>query len=129
MESQTSLPIQRLTAMNPEVPRYPERRPDALPASGASFEASLSESIIDVYERPADNISVPDERRGVDRRICSNRRCSFSPSSPVPLGATIINAASYSAEQPANRVFQAKNIKPASFSSAQNEGSLIDTWA
>jgi len=129
MESQTSLPIQRLTAMNPEVPRYPERRPDALPASAASFEASLSESIIDVYERPADNISVPDERRGIDRRICSNRRRSLSPSSPVPSGATIINAASYSAEQPANRASQVKNIIPASFSSAQNKGSLIDTWA
>jgi len=129
MERQTSLPIQRPTAVNPEVPRHPERRPDTLPASGASFEASLSESIIDVYERPADNISVPDERRGGDRRICSNRRRYFSPSSPVPSGAAISNAALYSAEQPANRASQAKNIIPASFSSAQNKGSLIDTWA
>ncbi|MEN6330935.1 MAG: hypothetical protein ABFD57_02985 [Smithella sp.] len=129
MESQSSLPIQKLTVVNPEVPRRLEKNQDSSEASGASFKTSLSESIIDVYERSDNKIAVPDERKGVDRRVCSNRRHSSSPSFPLPSGTTVINIAPYSSEQQTNRISPAKNTMPASFSPSQEKGSMIDIWA
>lgn len=129
MESQSSLPVQKLTAVNPEVPRRFDKNQDSSAASGASFKISLSESIIDVYERSDNKIAVPDERKGIDRRVCSNRRRSSSPSISLTSGAAVITNAPYPSQQQSYRLSAAKNTIPASFSPSQKKGGMIDIWA
>ncbi|MEN6374319.1 MAG: hypothetical protein ABFD75_05970 [Smithella sp.] len=129
MESQSSLQIHNLNGVYPETSRRFDKNPDSSTASGTSFKTSLSESaVVDVYQRSDFNVAVPDERRGVDRRVRSDRRHSSSPSVLLQSNIAVTNVGKLSPYQKTNRVVNTHNTMPASFSPPQEKGSLIDVW-
>jgi hypothetical protein len=126
MESQTFLPIQYHTVSKPEISRGLENKPDT--SVNTSFQISLNESIIDVYERSNVNVAVPDERKGVDRRVHSNRRHSSPESVPLQSGKTVADVDTYSAKQKTNQAYNTEKTMPAFFSPSLEKGSLLDIW-
>lgn len=128
MESQTSLPIQYRTVSKPDISRGLEKKPDTSATSHTSFQISLNESIIDVYERSNVNVAVPDERKGVDRRVHSNRRHSSPESVPLQSGKTVADVDTYSAKQKTNQAYNTEKTMPAFFSPSLEKGSLLDIW-
>lgn len=132
MESQSSLQILNLNGVNPDTYRRFDKNPDPSATSSTSFKTSLSESaVVDIYQRSDFNVAVPDERRGGDRRVRSDRRHSSLPSPSVLLQSdiTITNVGKLSPYQKTNRVLNTQNTMPASFSPSREKGSLIDVWA
>jgi hypothetical protein len=125
MTSQSSVPIQYYNGSKSEISRGSEKSLSNSTTSGTSFQTSLNESIIDVYERSEVNAAVPDERTGVDRRTSSPRRQS---SSSAPLQSTDVGV--YSTRQKTNQTFnKAEKTTPVFFSPSQKKGSLLDIWA
>jgi len=130
MESQTSLPIQYRNGSKSEISRGSDKNPDSPATSRTSFQTSLNESIIDVYERSEVNAAVPDERTGTDRRTSPTRRRSSSESAPLASGKKATDVASYTIEQKINQTYNKTEIAtPAFFSPSQKKGSLLDIWA
>ncbi len=132
MESQSSIQINILNSVNPETSRRFDKNHDSSATSGTSFKTSLSESaVVDVYQRSGSdfNVAVPDERRGGDRRVSSNRRRSSSPSVLLQSNMAVTNVGQHSPYQKTNRVLNTQNTMPASFSPSQEKGSLVDVWA
>jgi hypothetical protein len=130
MKSQAPLPIQYISGSKPEITRGLGKNPDSPATSRTSFQTSLNESIIDVYERSEVNVAVPDERTGVDRRTSSTRRHSSSESAALQSGKNATDVGIYSTEQKINHTYnKTEQTRPAFFSPSPKKGSLIDTWA
>jgi len=137
MTSQSSLPIQYSTGSRSDIPRGIEKKPDSLGAtqeaaatSRTSFQTQLNENIINAYERSKDDVVVPDERTGVDRRRSANRRQSSLESVPLQSGKNITGSYLYSADQKIDQPYTvAEKTSPVIFSPSPKKGTLVDIWA
>ena len=135
MTSQFSSSIQHDTAAKPDNFRRMERDnhgySQSQPATDrTSFSSQLNEDIITVYERTRDNIVVPDERAGVDRRRSMNRRQSFPESAAVQAENKISDISLYPTNPQVNKTYdKAGNTAPVVFTPSYPKGTLLDTWA
>jgi hypothetical protein len=139
MISQTNWPIQYSAGLKPASSHKLEKSQDSPGVSQAQpvalqpyFQAQLSEKIVDVYdvyERSQDNIAVPDERTGVDRRQSANRK-QYSPESALlQSNEKVTYIPIYPADHKINQTYtQTGNTPPAIFSPSQEKGKLIDIW-
>ncbi len=127
MESQ-SLFIQSNVGSRLEIPFEREKNKDSEQSRlSKSFKTSLSEGIVDVYERSEINTAVPDERSGFDRRI-SNRRSKSSAQS-VPFASGTINTEVSLDSTKQIYIRTEKNTSEFSSLFQESKGGLLDTWA
>lgn len=130
MENQSSLTIQYSNGSKPEISRSLDKKQNSSASSHTSFQTSLKESIIDVYERSDVNVAVPDERTGVDRRTSPSRRRSSPESVPLQSDNKVKDVGIYSTKQKINQIYSnTEKIAPAFFSQSPLKGSLLDIWA
>jgi hypothetical protein len=94
------------------------------------FSTRVDEIIVDVYERPVYRISVPDERRGIDRRRSEARQESLPASFTVQSGRKVPIVYGNYADSKTDSIYNsAADILPAIFSPMRDKGKIIDTWA
>jgi hypothetical protein len=136
MINNANLPIQYSAGLKPTISRGVEKSPDSYRVSQAQpivsppyFQTHLSENIIDVYERSLDNITVPDERRGVDRRQSANRNQTSPESAPLQSDKNVTYTQIYSSDHKINQIHtRIENTPLAIFSPSPQKGKLIDIW-
>lgn len=126
MKSQFSLPLQNNIGSRSGIPR-PEKTPDSQEISVKSIQTGLNEGIVDLYERSEINISVPDERSGVDRRTSALRKKSSMESISFQSGKITTEANINSTKQSYVNAEKKTSVSLSSFQ--EKKGNLLDTWA
>lgn len=95
--------------------------------SRTSFNSQLNDEVINVFERSQDNIAVPDERTGADRRQSVNRRQSTREYSSVQSNTGISLPA---VNRKVNETYtRAATAAPVNFVPSSQKGTLLDIWA
>lgn len=137
MESLSSLPIQYSTGSRADISQGGEKCSGTIEEAQAqhtesrtSFQARLTESIIDVYERSQENVVVPDERTGIDRRRSATRRRSFQESAPLQTDKIVTDVDPYLTDKKIIQNHRKTEKNPLTvFSSSPEVGRFINTWA
>lgn len=126
MISQSSLPVQYSTGSKPNSPGAAQAQPAT---SSTYFHTQLNENIINVYERSKDDIVVPNERTGIDRRRSANRRQAPPESAPLQSDEKVAGTYLYLTDQKINQTYaMTENTQPVAFSPSPKKGSFVDIW-
>lgn len=129
METQSSLSIQYNNGSKSGISRGFEQKQNSFTSTNTSFQTSLKESVIDVYERSDINVAVPDERTGFDRRVSPSRRRSSPESAFLQTDNKVKDVGIYPTEQKISQTYSnTGKITPTFFSQSQDKGILLDIW-